>query len=354
MNVVQFPALGLEFTLNQVAFNLFGLDVYWYGVILATGLLLGMLFAFHYAPDFGIDGDRMVDAVFIGTVMAIVCARIYYVAFVPYDYGSIWEMLDIRDGGIGIYGALVGAFVFGGLACKWRKIPMLATFDVVAIGFLIGQGVGRWGNFVNQEAFGTNTTLPWGMYSQATANYLASHQALLAQEGMMVDPALPVHPTFLYESITCLVGFILFWSLIKQRRYNGQMFVWYLIWNGANRFWIEGLRTDSLMFSVELNLRTSQVLALVMVTVGLAVEIYMRRKVKEPLQVPLALTSKALAKLGKMGEIPGGIPSTLPAVAGHKEFVQATRELNQQILSWEPETQEPEKEEVTEDGSTEN
>lgn len=332
MNVIQFPALGLEFTINRIAFTLLGVDIYWYGIILATGLLLGLIFAFRYAPDFGIDSDRLVDVVFIGTIMAIVCARIYYVAFVPYDYSSIWEMLDIRDGGIGIYGALVGAFVFGGLACRWRKIPLLATFDLVSMGFLIGQGIGRWGNFVNQEAFGTNTTLPWGMYSQATASYLASHQELLAQEGMIVDPSLPVHPTFLYESITCLVGFLIFWALMKKRRYNGQLFVWYLIWNGANRFWIEGLRTDSLMFSVELNLRSSQVLALGMVLFGIVVEIYMQRKSKNQLQVPLAISGAALKKLAGKEKNAAFVHATLPASTSHKEFVSATVEMNEAIL----------------------
>ena len=161
INHVQFPALGLEFTLNRVAFSLGGLDVYWYGIILALGLLAGMAFAFRYAVDFGIDSDRLVDVVVIGTVCGVACARIYYVAFAPFRYNSLWEMIDLRDGGIAIYGAVIGAFLFGGLACLWRKVPLLPTFDIVAIGFLAGQGIGRWGNFMNQEAFGTNTTLPW-------------------------------------------------------------------------------------------------------------------------------------------------------------------------------------------------
>ena len=123
-----------------------------------------MLYAFRYAPDFGIDGDRLVDVVFIGVVMGVICARAYYVIFAPFDYTSFWQMIDIRQGGLAIYGGVIGAFVFGGLAAKWRKVPILPLFDLVGICFLIGQGVGRWANFINQEAFGTNTTLPWGMY----------------------------------------------------------------------------------------------------------------------------------------------------------------------------------------------
>ena len=216
INLVQFPGLGLSLHINRVAISLGGFNIYWYGIILAAGLMGGLLFAFRYGPDFGIDTDRMVDVVVIGTVMAIVCARIYYVAMAPFQYQSLWEMIDLRNGGIAIYGALIGAFVFGGLACKWRKIPLLQMFDLVAMGFLIGQGVGRWGNFVNQEAFGCNTTLPWGMYSEATKSYLAANAASLAAQGMTVDPTLPVHPTFLYRRKALMRQW--YWSWMKVSR----------------------------------------------------------------------------------------------------------------------------------------
>lgn len=359
INHVQFPGLGLEFTINRVAFTVAGLDIYWYGIILATGLLMGLLFAFHYAPDFGIDSDRFVDVVFIGTFMAIVCARAYYVAFVPYTYESVWAMLDIRDGGIAMYGSLIGAFLFGGLACKWRKIPVRATFDAVSVGFLIGQGIGRWGNFVNQEAFGTNTDLPWGMISEGTRNYLTWNHALLASEGVTVDPNMPVHPTFLYESITCFIGLALVWALMRRRKYDGELFIWYLIWNGANRFWIERLRTDSLMFSVELNLRTSQVIALTMVGVGLAIDITMRRRsAGKQLMVPLAITSANLKKL-HTSDGPVAIIKALPATASHAEFVKETNELNRwlselDVKQYLQEMKENIPEEEIENGSTED
>ena len=212
---VQFPGLGLDLTINRVALAIGGFNIYWYGVIIAAGMLLAMLYAFRNAVDYGIDSDRLVDVVAIGTVMAIVCARIYYVAMAPFAYQSLWEMIDIRKGGIAIYGAVIGAFVFGALAAKWRKVPPLPLFDLVSLGFLIGQGIGRWGNFVNQEAFGTNTTLPWGMYSEGTEAYLKSVQVTLPA-GVTVDPAAPVHPTFLYESIWCLVGFAVLASFYKK------------------------------------------------------------------------------------------------------------------------------------------
>ena len=142
---VQFPGLGLDLTVNRVALAIGGFNIYWYGVIIAAGMLLAMLYAFRNAVDYGIDSDRLVDVVAIGTVMAIVCARIYYVAMAPFAYQSLWEMIDIRKGGIAIYGAVIGAFVFGALAAKWRKVPLLPLFDLVSLGFLIGQGIGRWG-----------------------------------------------------------------------------------------------------------------------------------------------------------------------------------------------------------------
>lgn len=336
INHVQFPALGLEFTLNRVAFSLGGLDVYWYGIILALGLLAGMAFAFHYAVDFGIDSDRLVDVMVIGTVCGVACARIYYVAFAPFKYNSLWEMIDLRDGGIAIYGAVIGAFLFGGLACLWRKIPLLPTFDIVAISFLAGQGIGRWGNFMNQEAFGTNTTLPWGMISESTKNYLTNWQAALAAEGVTVDPSLPVHPTFLYESIWCLLGFVLLWRYVKKRRFDGEIALLYVVWYGAERFVVEGLRTDSLMLP-GIGLRVSQVLALVSVAAALIALVVLRRRHQgQPLQVRLAVKDlKAYAKASPEQW------DSLEANAAHREFVQATAVWNEKIARLAAEAEHP-------------
>lgn len=296
-NLVQFPGLGLEFNVNRVAFSIGGLDVYWYGILIATGLLLALIFAFRYAVDFGIDSDRLVDVVLIGTICAVICARAYYVIFSPVPYKTLFDMIDIRQGGLAIYGGIIGAAVFGGLACKWRKLPLLATFDLVAMGFLIGQSIGRWGNFVNQEAFGSNTTLPWGMYSQNTQAYLSSWQATLAQQGVIVNPGAPVHPTFLYESLWCAVGFFALWAYMKKRRFNGEIALMYAAWYGAGRFWIEGLRTDSLMLPV-VGLRVSQMVALVSVVVALIALVILRRKYKgTPLMVAVPGWEKAQEQL---------------------------------------------------------
>ncbi len=275
--LVSFPGLGLEFTVNRVAFTIGGLSIYWYGVLIALGLTLALVFAFRHCLEFGVDPDAFVDAVVIGTVMAILCARIYYVAMAPFEYDSIWEMLDIREGGLAIYGGIIGAVIFGGLACKWRKLPVLATFDLVGMGFLIGQCIGRWGNFVNQEAFGYNTTLPWGMYSAVTEAYLRSSNVTLPA-GMVVDPTQPVHPTFLYESLWCITGFIILRICMKKRRFNGDLALRYAIWYGLGRFWIEGLRTDSLLLVPSIGLRVSQLVAAVAVVAGVAAEIVLTRR----------------------------------------------------------------------------
>ncbi len=325
---VQFPGLGLEFTLDRVALSIGGFNIYWYGVIIAAGMLLALLYAFRNAVDFGIDSDRLVDVVAIGTVMAIVCARVYYVAMAPFEYDSIWEMIDIRLGGIAIYGAVIGAFVFGGLAAKWRKIPLLPLFDLVALGFLIGQGIGRWGNFVNQEAFGTNTTLPWGMYSEGTEAYLRSVQVTLP-EGMTIDPTLPVHPTFLYESIWCLVGFVVLALYVKHRRFHGQIFLLYAIWYGLGRFWIEGLRTDALLIG-NTGLRASQIVAFVSVVAAFLLLVAgLRRSAGKPLMVTLAVSD--IAKQDKAGS--RFTADALPARAPHGEFVAATRAMNARLAA---------------------
>ena len=274
---VQFPGLGLEFTINRVALSIGGFNIYWYGVIIAAGMVLAMLFAFRNADDFGINSDRLIDVILVGAVMAIVCARIYYIVFAPFKYESIWQMIDIRQGGIAIYGAVIGAFVFGGLMAKIRRIPILPLFDLVGICFLIGQGVGRWGNFVNQEAFGSNTTLPWGMYSEGTYNYLLSVQATLAAEGVTVDPTQPVHPTFLYESMWNLVLLCLLLLYWKHKKFEGEIAILYFGGYGLGRCMIEGLRTDQLLLP-HTNLAVSQILAGILVVFAIVVEVSVRTK----------------------------------------------------------------------------
>ena len=336
-NLVQFPGLGLSFELNRVAFSIGRFNVYWYGVCIAFGICLALVFAFRHSVEFGVDADSMVDVILIGIVLGIASARAYYVAMAPFKYESIWEMIAIRDGGLAIYGGIIGGFLFGGLACKWRGVPVLPMFDLTAMGFLLGQCCGRWGNFFNQEAFGCNTTLPWGMYSEATRDYLMG-STVTAQSGVTIDPNLPVHPTFLYESIWCLVGFILLFRYIKKRKFNGDIALRYMIWYGAGRFWIEALRTDSLMLVPSIGLRVSQLIAGIAVVAGVAAEIYFTRKAEgKPLMVKLALTADNKAALDKLRKERGAIglvldaDTELVASSPRKLFVERTEAYNAEV-----------------------
>ena len=306
-NLVTFPGLGLSFEISRVAFTIGGVNIYWYGVVIAVGLVLAMIFAMRHCTEFGIDGDSMVDVLVVGVVLGILSARAYYVAMAPFKYQSIREILSLRDGGLAIYGGIIGAVVFGGLACKWRKVPVLPMFDLTGMGFLIGQCIGRWGNFVNQEAFGCNTTLPWGMYSAATEAYLRG-STVTVPAGVTIDPTMPVHPTFLYESLWCLVGFIALRLYMKKRRFDGDIALLYAIWYGAGRFWIEGLRTDSLLLVPSMGLRASQLVAGFAVAAGIAAEIVLsRRSAGKALMVPLAVSAdnrKLQAQVAKKEGVP--------------------------------------------------
>ncbi len=276
INNVQFPGLGLEFQVNRVAFTIGGMEIYWYGILIALGMMLGVIFALYKAKSFGINDDRFIDVIFITAVLAVLGARIFYVIFAPIEYNNLWDILSMRDGGLAIYGAVIVTFIVAPPLCKWRKIPLLPTLDLTVMGFLIGQGIGRWGNFVNQEAFGTNTDLPWGMISESTTNYLAYMQETLAIGGVIVNPNKPVHPTFLYESLWCLLGFVLLFAYINKRKFNGEIFLLYVIWYGSERALVEGLRTDSL--NLVGNIRISQLIAIVSAVAALFVWVHLRRK----------------------------------------------------------------------------
>lgn len=275
---VQFPKLGLSFQINRIAFTIGGIDIYWYGVIIAVGVMLCLLIGFKLAEKRNINVDKFTDIVLVSAFGAIIGARAYYVIFAPFEYQSFYDVINLRDGGLAIYGGLIGGLLVGIAACKWRKVDPLEFCDVVSSCFLLGQGIGRWGNFVNQEAFGTNTDSIFGMISEGTTRYLNSVKDTLALQGITVDPNMPVHPTFLYESVWCIIGFVLMMLYFDRKKFKGEMLCFYGIWYGIGRFFIEGLRTDSL--EIIPGLRASQLVAAATVAVSLAVIVYMRRKLK--------------------------------------------------------------------------
>lgn len=284
---VEFPGLGLEFSFRNY-FTIGPVKITFYGLLIAIGLGLAMLYAFSVFRKVGVDPDKAIDAIIGGIIGGIIGARIYYVAFSWENYGldfssgkAFWytfsRIFKTWEGGMAIYGGLIGAILVGVIVAKTRKIKISALLDVVGIGFLLGQGIGRWGNFFNVEAFGSNTTLPWGMTGPSIEAYLRSQQEYLGAMGVSIDPTMPVHPCFLYESIWCILGFIILALYLKHRKFDGEVFLMYLGIYGAERAVVEGLRTDSLMIGT---IRISQLLAFLLFIASVVLIIGIRAKIK--------------------------------------------------------------------------
>ncbi len=225
--------------MNRVAFTIFGLDIMWYGVLMATGMILCVLLALKEGKRVNISEDDILNLAIVAIPCGLLGARLYYVIFNwSYYSQNLSEILNFRGGGMAIHGALIGGILAGFVYTKIKKINFFKMADTVMIGIPLGQAIGRWGNFINGEAHGGPTDLPWGI---------------------MVD-GIKVHPTFLYESIWDLGIFIFLWFFRKHKKYEGQVAIYYIILYSIGRFFIEGLRTDSLMFGP---LRMAQVISLV-------------------------------------------------------------------------------------------
>lgn len=260
VNTVSFPGLfGLTIKLNRVAFSLFGVDIMWYGVIIALGFGLAALYAMKKADDYNIDTDTILDLLIWCLPAAVVGARIYYVMHRwSYYSANLSEIFDIRGGGLGFYGGFIGAFVVGYIVCRIKKKPILSTMDLAAMGFILAQAIGRWGNFVNCEAFGGLTDALWGM---------------------SINGAAPVHPTFLYESLWNAVGFAILHFYSKRRKFDGEIFLLYMSWYGFGRMIIEGLRSDSLYIG-STGIRVSQLVAVVSFVVCFGLWLYLTKTKK--------------------------------------------------------------------------
>lgn len=257
---------GESFYINPPSsFTLGPLTIHWYGVIIAAGFLLAVAYCARRSKSFGIESDAVYDVIIYGLPVGLICARAYYVIFYLdlFKGKSFLDYIAIWNGGLAFYGGLIGAALTLVVYCRIKKIPFLPFMDVASLGFMIGQFVGRWGNFMNREAYGYETDLIWRMGLTMGGNTIY------------------VHPTFLYESLWNLVGFIIihFYSK-KHRRFDGEIFLMYLGWYGLGRVWIEGLRTDSLYF-FGTGIRISQLLAGVCAAAA-AVILICVRLVKKP------------------------------------------------------------------------
>ncbi len=258
-HVIGFPNLGLEFTVNRIALSIGSVNIYWYGIIIAAGFLLAVWYGMRKCKEIGLKTDDLIDVLIFCVPLAIVGARAYYVLF-NYDklyYYDHAAMFRIWDGGIAIYGGIIFAVITGYIVARFKRIRFGVLCDLGAMGFLIGQAIGRWGNFVNAEAYGAET------------------MSFLRMEITKLNSltTISVHPTFLYESLWNVLGFILLHLYFKRRKFNGEIFLMYVAWYGFGRGIIEGLRTDSL-YLLDTGLRVSQVLGFVSCIVALGILAY--------------------------------------------------------------------------------
>ncbi len=241
---ISFPMLGNWSICPPNCFTVFGRTIYWYGVIIACGFLLAVSYCYRRCDrDFGITQNDLTDILLFGVPFGIIGARIYYIVFFG-NYNTFADMVKIWEGGLAIYGGIIAAAITILVVCRVKKISTLAVLDIVCFGFFIGQCIGRWGNFMNREAFGYETDI-------------------FCRMGLTLNgETIYVHPTFLYESLWNLVGFLGLHIFSKKvgRKFDGQYALMYAAWYGLGRMWIEGLRTDSLYIGAS-GIRVSQLLA---------------------------------------------------------------------------------------------
>lgn len=229
--------------MNPVAFTIFGQEIMWYGIIITAAMVLSVSLISKSAESHGFKGDDFLDIAIFALPVAVICARAYYVIFNLPMYDNFWKMIDIRQGGLAIHGGLIGGVTAGFIVAKAKKMNFFKAADVVAPFVALAQSIGRWGNYINQEAYGRPTDLPWAI---------------------LID-GVRVHPTFLYESIWDFLVFGILLKKLKDKEYDGQVMALYLILYSAGRFFIEGLRTDSLMLG---HLRAAQIASLLMILWG--------------------------------------------------------------------------------------
>ena len=256
--MVAFPELGLNFNINS-SINMGILEIRWYALFIVTGMILAVLFSIWEGKRIGVSSDTVLDVALISIPSAIVGARLYYVIFSLDSYDSFWDIFKIWEGGLAIYGGVIAGVAAGVLYLHKKKLCVGKVADLAGMGFLIGQAIGRWGNFMNGEAYGGPTNLPWGMMIE-------------------YETTAPVHPTFLYESLWNVIGFIILFLYRKHKKFDGEIFLLYVVWYGIGRAWIEGLRSDSL-YLWSTDIRVSQLLAFVAVIGGIIAISYKRYKI---------------------------------------------------------------------------
>ncbi len=248
---LSFPGLGIgEFSVNSEAFSLFGVSIAWYALIICTGMIVAVAYIIFRAGQIGIDSEQVLDFALFVIPFGVLGARLYYVIMEIDSFNSIGEVFNIRNGGLAIYGGIIAGAITVFCVCKYKKIDFLAFADCVVPGLIIAQAIGRWGNFMNGEAFGgiTDSFLRMGIRNSNSIFTFGTYDMVY------------VHPTFLYESLWNLIGFIGVNIFYRHKKYDGQIFLMIFGWYGLGRMLIEGLRTDSL-YLFGTSIRVSQALA---------------------------------------------------------------------------------------------
>ena len=279
MTYVSFPGLGIEpFHMDRIAFSLFGIDVNWYGLIITCGMILAVLYALWHAKHEGVKSDHIIDLALALIFCGVIGARLYYVIMEFDQYlvgggtflqnlgGTLYNCIAIWNGGLAIYGGIIAGFLAALAVARAKRIPFPVIADIAGPAVMVGQIIGRWGNFVNVEAYGAETTLPWRMGVLYSFN-----------DGVSFVSEKFVHPTFIYESLWNLLGLILITYFYKKKKFHGQMFLSYMTWYGFGRMLIEGLRADSLYVG---SIRISQLVGFVTFVVGAVLIIVNLRRVK--------------------------------------------------------------------------
>lgn len=288
---IEFANLGIKLNNVGKSISIFGVDIAYYGMIIATGMILGIIVTCAEAKRTGQDPNDYIDFAIYAIIFSVIGARLYYVIF-SWDYykKNPGQILNIRGGGLAIYGGIIAAIITCFVYTRIKKMSMPRVMDTAALGLILGQILGRWGNFFNREAFGgvASGKNPFAMKIYFDSHYSITQVPDSVREGMekMFGKTLEqigyiqVHPTFLYESCWNLVLLIILLIFRDKKKYNGEVFLWYIIGYGTGRFFIEGLRSDQLIMPVT-GWPVSQVLSLILVIVGIAFAIYMRNKLKK-------------------------------------------------------------------------
>lgn len=277
---ISFPGLSIPpFTVNPIALTVGSIEIRWYGIIIVLGIIAGFSYAVYRAKQSGLSLDDMLDYVLVALPLGIVCARLYYVLFYnDGSYKTFHDIVAIWEGGLAIYGGVLGGLLGIFLVSRKKKNSLRVVLDCFAPGVLIGQIFGRWGNFFNAEAYGTLDHIDFPFIGRIlTPRFEENYPFRMVIENNSVGK-IAVHPTFLYESVWNLLGFVLIHRFFLRKRFDGEVALWYFTWYGFGRFFIEGMRGDSLMFG---SFRVSQVLALLLFCVGVVLIIIGRRKAKQ-------------------------------------------------------------------------